>query len=116
MAKKSVLKVACTYNGYSVARSGVTTVRFKAPYGEIASYVQLLQMIGLDTKFYVKNDESKFNRVGVVRLKNLNINKEGDAVIVVYGESLDLDITSLIDRVIKIGFELPNELGGEADE
>ena len=44
---KSILNVECTYNGLSVARSGVTTIRFKAPFGEIVNYVNILGLIGL---------------------------------------------------------------------
>ena len=112
---KSILNVECTYNGLSVARSGVTTIRFKAPFGEIVNYVNILGLIGLETQFAIRNDDNKFKKVGIVRIKSLNINKEGEANIQVYGENLDLpDISSMMEKVIKIGFI--KEDGGEASE
>lgn len=106
-----MLKIECQYDGLSSAKSGITTVKFRAPYGEIVNYIKLFGYINMDLKLGVKPEhDAKFQKLGDARIKAITINKEGDARIQFYGEAFDIEcVQSLMDKTIIIGLKAEGE-------
>lgn len=81
MVESNVLFVG-KYNGHSVKQSGAVNLSLRADYSELTDYVQLIQMLNNDIKIAVKMpDESKGMKLGMFRLKSLNIMADGEGKI-----------------------------------
>lgn len=103
----ATLKIECQYDGLASAKTGITTVKFKAPYSSIIDYIKLFSFVGIDIMIAAKDkDEAKFTKLGEGRLKSISVGKEGEARLHFYGESFDVtNIHTLMDKVIIIAIK-----------
>lgn len=100
MAK--VIKLEGTFKGFNIASSGMATIRFKAPYSEIATYVSL---IGVQEKEVIlaakENENDKFQKIGEVKLKEIRFKGEDGAEFIFKGESMAIPtFNSFLDKTV----------------
>ena len=82
MVKNANVKFVASYDGHSLRQNGNVDLRMKCDYSELVNYVQLLQMLNNDIKVAIKfPGESKPFKIGMFRLKQLNILHDGEAKI-----------------------------------
>lgn len=80
MVVNSTVKFVASYDGHSLSQNGKVDLRLKCDYSEVANYVQLLQMLNNDIKIAAKlPSENKPFKLGMFRLKQLNISHDGEA-------------------------------------
>ena len=111
MAK--ILKVESTFKGFNIAGSGLATIRFRAPYSEIATYLNLIGLQDQDVVLAVKeNDDAKFQKIGNVRLKEIKFKGEDGADFVFKGESMNVPtFNSFLDKVVTFAVKPTKEEG-----
>ena len=100
MAK--VIKLEGTFKGFSIAGSGMSTIRFKAPYSEIATYVSLVGMQEKEVTLAMKeNENDKFQKIGEVKLKEIKFKGEDGADFIFKGESMAIPtFNSFLDKTV----------------
>jgi hypothetical protein len=100
MAK--VIKLEGTFKGFSIASSGMATIRFKAPYSEIATYVSLIGVQEKEVMLAVKeNENDKFQKIGEVKLKEIKFKGEDGAEFIFKGESMAIPtFNSFLDKTV----------------
>jgi hypothetical protein len=100
MAK--VIRLEGTFKGFSIASSGLATIRFKAPYSEIATYVNLIGMQDKEVTLAAKeNDSDKFQKIGDVKLKEIKFKGEDGADFIFKGESMAIPtFNSFLDKTV----------------
>jgi len=111
MAK--VLKVDSTFKGFTIASSGLATIRFKAPYSEISAYIRLIGLQDQEVTLAVKEDANeKFQKVGDVRLKEIKFKGEDGADFVFKGESMTIPtFNSFLDKMVTFAVKSTKEEG-----
>ena len=111
MAK--VLKVESTFKGFTIASSGLATIRFRAPYSEIAAYINLIGLQDQEVILAVREDEDgKFQKVGAVHLKEIKFKGEDGADFVFKGESMIVPtFNSFLDKVVTFAVKPTKEEG-----
>lgn len=111
MAK--VLKVESTFKGFTIASSGLATIRFRAPYSEIATYINLIGLQDQEVILAVREDEdSKFQKIGDVRLKEIKFKGEDGADFMFKGESMVVPtFNSFLDKVVTFAVRPAKEEG-----
>lgn len=109
-----VIKVEGTFKGFSIASSGLATIRFKAPYSEIATYVNLIGLQDKEVTLAVKeNEDDKFQKVGDVKLKEIKFKGEDGADFIFKGESMIVPtFNSFLDKTVT--FAIKTEEDGVA--
>lgn len=100
MAK--VIKLEGTFKGFSIASSGMATIRFKAPYSEIATYVSLIGVQEKEVTLAAKeNENDKFQKIGEVKLKEIKFKGEDGAEFIFKGESMAIPtFNSFLDKTV----------------
>ena len=100
MAK--VIKLEGTFKGFSIASSGMATIRFKAPYSEIATYVSLIGVQEKEVTLAAKESENdKFQKIGEVKLKEIKFKGEDGAEFIFKGESMAIPtFDSFLDKTV----------------
>jgi hypothetical protein len=109
MAK--IIKVEGTFKGFSITSSGLATIRFKAPYSEIATYVTLIGLqdkeVGLAAK---ENANDKFQKIGEVKLKEIKFKGEDGADFIFKGESMTIPtFDSFLDKTVTFAIKSREE-------
>ena len=100
MAK--VIKLEGTFKGFNIASSGMATIRFKAPYSEIATYVSLIGVQEKEVTLAAKESENdKFQKIGEVKLKEIKFKGEDGAEFIFKGESMAIPtFDSFLDKTV----------------
>ena len=100
MAK--VIKLEGTFKGFNIASSGMATIRFKAPYSEIATYVSLIGVQEKEVTLAAKESENdKFQKIGEVKLKEIKFKGEDGADFIFKGESMAIPtFNSFLDKTV----------------
>lgn len=113
MAK--AIKVEGTFKHFSIASSGVATIKFRAPFSEVARYLNLVGLQDQDLKLMVKeNVTGQTQKVGVVRLKQINFKGEEGAEFIFKGESLAIPtFDSFLDKTVTFAVKPANEDDGD---
>lgn len=96
-AKEKVV-MNCMYDGCSTNKNGITTLKFSFPASEIGNYINVVKFLNVDVKALIDVGGVKA-KIGVCRVKNLRINREGDAVLQL--ETMELDFNALLDSFEK---------------
>lgn len=114
--KESKIKIEGLFKGFTIAANGLATIKFKAPYTEAQNYVQLIGVQDEDVILIAKESEAeKFQKIGVVRLKEIRIKGEDGAEFTFRGENMNIPLfNSFLDKTIIFKVKTRREsLGGE---
>lgn len=97
------IKLKGAYDGITTTKLGITTIKFKFPYSEIVHYIKTLSLIGIDILLNVKFAKGSETELGHCRVKKLQIDREGEAVLWLEGECINQgEILSMIDRTVLV--------------
>lgn len=109
MAK--VIKIEGTFKGFSIASSGLATIRFKAPYSEIATYVTLIGLQDKEVALAAKEaGNDKFQKIGEVKLKEIKFKGEDGADFIFKGESMIIPtFDSFLDKTVTFAIKSREE-------
>lgn len=110
------LKIIGIFDNVSTRMDGVTTVRFKFPYSEIAAYSRLLLNLGKEMRSIVVNETGDKFSLGMVSIKQLAIDKDGEAKLTVIGDVGGIDIgkiSNLLEQQIAFYTKVYEGGGGE---
>lgn len=106
------LKIIGTFDSMTTRPDGTVQMRFKFPYSEIANYSRLLLNLGREAKVLIVNEEDDRTHLGMVSIKQLVIDKDGEAKLTVVGEFSQMDpngVSMMLERqitfVTKVGGE-----------
>lgn len=111
------LKIIGIFDNANTRMDGVTTLRFKFPYSEIGAYSRLLLNLGKQMRALIVNEAGEKVSLGMVSIKQLAIDKDGEAKLTVTGELVDIDISKismLLDQ--QISFYTKIQSGDEGEE
>jgi len=102
MAKIKIHRVEGTFKGFNIASSGLATIKFRAPYSEIATYLNLIGLQDRDLILAVReSNDSKFQKVGIVRLKEIKFKGDDGADFIFKGEKMEIPtFDSFLDKVV----------------
>lgn len=82
MVKEASVKFVSMYDGHSIKQNGNVDLKLSCDYSELPNYVQLVQMLNNDINVAVKlPGDKKPIKVGMFRLKQLNVSHDGSAKI-----------------------------------
>ena len=120
MEKEVKVKVVGQYNGHAVKNNKAVDLGLKFEYGELISYVKLLQMINENIETQVKIGDSKPLKLGLFMFKSLTIGHDGEGSLKLnsqldYVEPRVIDEMVGEERVILL-FKAKIQLEEEADE
>lgn len=113
----NIIKIECMQHRLNVDKDGIATVAYRAPYNEAVNYIQLIPMLGLDVSLGVKSkdENSKFEKIGMVRIKSLSIDKEGQATIQFYGDIECMKASGYHDKILIIAVKEKQMHGGSGE-
>lgn len=89
------VKVVVKYGGHSVSANGAVNLTLKADYSELTNSVQILQMLNEDVTIKAKLAGKKAMKLGMFRVKNVNIEDDGDSVLKFNGLSDYIEMDNL---------------------
>lgn len=75
------VKVIGKYNGHSVKANQSVDLSIKAGYDQLASAVQLLQMLNNDVTILAKVPDAKPFKLGTFRVQAVNVSHDGESAI-----------------------------------
>lgn len=113
------LKIIGIFDNVNTRMDGQTTLRFKFPYSEISAYSRLLLNLGKEMRSIVVNEAGEKFSLGMVSIKQLAIDKDGEAKLTVVGDVMDIDIgnvSSLIEQQIAFYTKVHGEVVEEDGE
>lgn len=111
-----VIKFSATFDNVNVRQNGTAVARFKAPYSEVASYIQLVTVLAKDLQCKLTARKEKVS-FGSVFVKQMAIDQDGEAKIQFVIDTGSADITWLMDkREDNITIALKEEEGESSDE
>lgn len=125
MEKKFSQKGLAVFDGLSVAKNKVVTLKLKLRYDEVVTSINLLKGLNSDITIHAKVDGGKPANLGMFTIGGINFDRDGNAAISFKSmvDNVNMDkICGLVDKeFIQVKFlavlELPdNGEGGEDDE
>lgn len=95
------LSLSGCFDGKNINKDGNVDFKFKFPYSEIANYASLLTALHAPMKMAIVSEDGTKYIVGVVYIKSIRIDKDGEAS-VTFNNGIDsikdVDLTSLIQK------------------
>lgn len=115
------VKEVVVYGGHNVSANGSVNLTLKAQYSELSNSVMLLQMLNNDVSIRAKLPGEKPCKLGIFRIKAINIDDDGESVLKFNGLSDYVEMNNLNGLVTADEFvvmcEADVELeGNESDE
>lgn len=81
MEKEVKIKQVVSYKGHSIKESGVIEISFKSDYSGLSESIQSLQLLNNDITIKCKMVNEKPCRLGVFRIKSINVSGDGESTI-----------------------------------
>lgn len=75
------LKQVAKYDGHNITANGAVNFKVKATYGELTKTIQLMQMLNNDVIIKAKLPGKKPIKLGMFRIKSINIDGDGESKI-----------------------------------
>lgn len=97
------IKLQCQYDGANTTKNGITTLKFRCPFSEITSYINVVRCIGLNLKVGIVVENTKHLLTPQARFKNIRIDREGEAIVQIEAEIVNYaSIINACDKIIKV--------------
>ncbi len=75
------VKQVVTYGGHSITAKGIINFTLKADYSELVNTIKLMQMLNNDINIKAKLPDKKAIALGSFRIKQINIDSDGESFI-----------------------------------
>lgn len=90
------VKTVVSYGGHSMSPNGSVNLTFKAGYSELTNSIKMMQMLNCDVTVRVKlPDDGMKYRLGMFRIKDINVHGDGSSVIKLNGISDFIEMDNL---------------------
>lgn len=89
------VKEVVTYGGHSISANGSVNLTFKAQYSELVNTVQSLQLLNNDVFIKAKVVGAKPVKLGMFRVKDVNVSGDGSSTIKFNGISDYIEVDNL---------------------
>lgn len=89
------VKEVVTYGGHSISANGSVNLTFKAQYSELVNTVQSLQLLNNDVFIKAKVAGAKPVKLGMFRVKDVNVSGDGSSTIKFNGISDYIEVDNL---------------------
>lgn len=73
------VKQVAKYDGHNINANGAVNFKVKAAYGELTKTIELMQMLNNDVVIKAKIPGSKPIKLGMFRIKSINIDGDGES-------------------------------------
>jgi len=91
-----------SFEGANAKKDGSADVRFRFPFSEIANYANLLNALNSPLKSVLEVEGTK-TKLGSVQVKQIKVDKDGEAVITLVGDAeviTNLNVSQLVQKSI----------------
>lgn len=95
MSQLVKVKEVVTYGGHSISANGSVNLTFKAQYSELVNTVQTLQLLNNDVFIKAKVAGMKPVKLGMFRVKDVNVSGDGSSTIKLNGISDYIEVDNL---------------------
>lgn len=95
MSQLLKVKEVVTYGGHSISANGSVNLTFKAQYSELVNTVQTLQLLNNDVFIKAKVAGMKPVKLGMFRVKDVNVSGDGSSTIKLNGISDYIEVDNL---------------------
>ena len=95
MSQMVKVKEVVTYGGHSISANGSVNLTFKAQYSELVNTVQTLQLLNNDVFIKAKVAGMKPVKLGMFRVKDVNVSGDGSSTIKLNGISDYIEVDNL---------------------
>lgn len=116
MESKVQVKTVANYGGHAIKPNGNVDLKLKCEYSELTGSVQMLQMLNNDITVLCKLPSSKPLKIGVFRLKNMNIDHDGQSVVTLNSQVDFVEVDNITQLITDEKFQLRMEAEIENEE
>lgn len=102
--KVKVIAVA-QYKGHSLSENGSVNLSLKFKYDQLVNVIQLTQMFSNDVNVAVKIPEVGSFKLGMFRIKSINIDGDGESIVKLNGLNDYIEVDNLNNIVTKELFQ-----------
>lgn len=89
------IKEVVEYAGHSVSANGAVNLTLKASYSELPNSIQMCQLLNNDVTIKAKVPGAKAMMLGMFRVKNINIEDDGESKLKFAGLSQSVEVDNL---------------------
>lgn len=100
------VKGIALYGGHSIKASKVIDFTLKFEYSDLSEAVKALQMLNNDIKVEVKLVDEKPMKLGIFRIKSLNVSGDGSSKLVITSTSDFVEVDNLSNVVTDERFKI----------
>lgn len=101
MSEKIVVNQVVKYGGHSLSANGSVNLTLKAAYSELVSTIKMTQMLNNDIIVKARVPNIKPMKLGMFRLKSINIDDDGESTIKLNGLNDYIEMDNLNTLPIK---------------
>lgn len=95
--QKLKIKLVAQYNGHSIKNNGDLDLNFKTDYSEIVNVVSLVRMLNQNVIIKAKIGQKEPEDLGTFNIKNINIDREGEAKVKFNSDANAVNSTTISD-------------------
>lgn len=98
MNEKVVVNQVVKYGGHSLSANGSVNLTLKAAYSELVGTIKLTQMLNNDIIIKVRVPNMQPMKLGMLRLKSINIDGDGESTVKLNGlnDFIEMDNLNLL--------------------
>lgn len=89
------IKEVVEYAGHSISANGAVNLTVKAGYSELPNSIQMCQLLNNDVTIKAKVPGAKAMMLGMFRVKNINIEDDGESKLKFAGLSQSVEVDNL---------------------
>lgn len=89
------IKEVVEYAGHSISANGAVNLTVKAGYSELPNSIQMCQLLNNDVTIKAKAPGAKAMMLGMFRVKNINIEDDGESKLKFAGLSQSVEVDNL---------------------
>lgn len=95
MTKAIKVKEVVTYNGHNLSANGAVNLTLNATYSELTNTIKVMQMLNNDVTIKAKIPGEKGIKLGIFRIKQINIDGDGESKLKFNGLSDYIEMDNL---------------------
>jgi hypothetical protein len=108
------IQAVAKYKGHSISENGAVNLTFKFTYDELTHVILINQMLNNDVNVIVKLPDEKAMKLGMFRIKAINIDGDGESTVKLNGLNDYIEVDNLNHIVTKDLFKI--KMSAEIEE
>lgn len=114
--KNIKIQTVAHYKGHSISENGAVNLSFRFAYDELVNVIMANQLLNNDVTVLAKLPDEKPVRLGLFRIKAINIDGDGESVIKLNGLNDFIEVDNLNKIVTKDLFKIKMSADVEEEE